>query len=209
MSILNFFTPQKIKFSDSKYNKNIYLLRYLNSATLVVDGLIESGDIMTQVWEKAIKVLLPKCFKPKKVLLLGLAGGCNAQLINRFFSEANVTAVEIDPFMIELGEKYFNLGKVKNLKIVVDDAISYINNLKGEDNFDLIMVDCFVGKEIPKKFENLNFLRNLKKHGRFILINRLWWQKQKFITEKFFRSIAPHLFFIKAHTRSNVVISLV
>lgn len=209
MSFLNFFFPQKTKFPDSRYNSNITVLSYLNSATLMVDGLVESGAVMTQVWRKAIKSLLPKTFKPQKVLLLGLAGGCNARLINQYFPEADITAVEIDAFMVKMGNKYFRLGKVKNLKIVIADALNYANKLKNEDQFDLVMVDCFVGKAIPKKLESVVFLQKLKNHGRYVLINRLWWYKDKIITTEFFHSITSHFFFIKAHTYSNVIISLV
>lgn len=209
MNIFNWFFPENIKFPDSKYNKNISIQRFLNSTLLLVDGLIESGDIMTHVWKKGIRSLLPKSFQPKNVLLLGLAGGCNAHLVNQYFPKSNITAIEIDPFMVELGKKYFNLGKVKNLKIVIDDALTYVNQLKDKDQFDLVMVDCFVGIEIPKKLEDVEFLKKLKKHARFVLINRLWWQKEKIITSNFFQSIAPHLFFIKTHTNSNIIISLV
>ncbi len=209
MNILNFFFPQTIKFPDSKYNKNISVLAYLNSATLMVDGLIESGDIMTQVWSKGIRALLPRSFQPQKVLLLGLAGGCNARLVNRHYPKANITAVEIDPFMVELGKKYFKLGKTKNMEIIIEDALNYANHLKDIDSFDLIMVDCFVGQEIPKKLEDVDFIKKLKKHSRYLLINRLWWYKSKIDTTNFFRSIENHFFFTKTHTRSNVVISIV
>ncbi|HSV95074.1 MAG TPA: methyltransferase domain-containing protein [Spirochaetia bacterium] len=209
MSILRYFSPQKIKFPDSRYNKNISIQQFLNSTILFVDGLIESGDIMTHVWKRGIKSLLPKYFHPQKVLLLGLAGGCNAHLINHYFPKANITAVEIDPLMVELGKKYFKLGKVKNLKIIIADATSFIKKLSPNDQFDLIMVDCFIGQKIPKKLEDIEFLKQLKKHARFVLINRLWWQQEKNISSNFFRSIADHFFFTKTHTTSNIVISLV
>jgi spermidine synthase len=209
MTFINLFFPEKIKFPDSKFNKNISIERFLNSSTLFVDGLIESGTVMTTVWKKAIKSFLPKTFRPQNVLLLGLAGGCNAHLINRYFPESQITAIEIDPYMAELGKKYFGLGKVKNLQIIFDDAESYVFNLKNTNHFDLIMVDCFVGKSIPKKLEKVSFLKKLKQHGQFVFVNRLWWQKEKVITSSFFRSISPYFFFIKAHTSSNVIISLV
>lgn len=209
MNILNYFLPKTYKFPDSKYNKNISVLNFINSTTLVVGGLVESGDVMTRVWKKALTKLLPKTFKPKKVLLLGLAGGCNAHLVNHYYPESKMTAVEIDPPMIDLGKKYFKLGKVKNLNIVIDDAIEYVKSLNEEDKFDLIMVDCFIGKEIPKKFEAINFLKDLKKHGRFVLINRLWWQEHKTQTSNFFNSLSSRFYYIKTHTISNVIISLV
>lgn len=209
MNLLNFFFPRKYKFPDSKYNKNISVLTYLNSSTLIVDGLVESGDVMTHVWKKGIKSLLPQNFKPVKVLLLGLAGGSNARLINRYFPKANITAVDIDPVMIDLGKKFFRLEKIKNLKIIITDALEFVRDLDDNEMFGLILVDCFLGKEIPKTLESVSFIKILKKHGRFVLINRLWWMEDKNKTAKFFRSISPHFFFVKAHTVSNVVISLV
>lgn len=209
MSLLNFFAPETIKIPDSTYNKNIVLLRYLNSATVLVDGLVESGDVMTQVWRAGLKKLLPKSFKPQTVLLLGLAGGSNAKLINRYYPNAQITAVEIDPYMVEIGNKYFKLNKTKNLKIIIADALDYANQLTDSDYFDLILVDCFEGKFIPKKLESLDFQQKLKDHSRFTLINRLWWYEHKTDTLRFLKSMATRFFFIKTHTRSNLIISLV
>jgi spermidine synthase len=209
MNIHSLFFPQRHRFPDSKYNRHISVMTYLNSAVLTVDGLIESGDIMTHVWRKAIKTFIPKSTKPKKILLLGLAGGCNARLINHYFPQSQITAVEIDPFMIKLGKKYFNLAKVKNLHLIIGDAYEYVNHLSPKDQFDLILVDCFIGQKIPLEFEEIGFLQKLRQHGRFVLINRLWWQKEKQVTANFLRSITPHFFFLKTHTRSNLIISLV
>jgi spermidine synthase len=209
MNLLDFFLPRKINFPDSKYNKNISILKYLNSSTLVVDGLVESGDVMTRVWKKGITSFLPKSFKPQKVLILGLAGGCNARLVNQYFPKASISAVEIDPSMIKLGKKYFYLSKIKNLEIVIDDALSYVNNLQNSDIYDLVMVDCFVGRDIPKKLQSPEFFKKLKKHSRFVLVNRVWWYGYKKASLAFFRSISLHFFFIKTHTPSNVIISLV
>lgn len=201
--------PQTIKLPDSRINKNICLLRYLGSTTLTVDGLIESGDIMTSIWEKGIFNLLPRTFVPQKVLLLGFAGGCNAKLINRYFPQADITAVEIDPNMITIGRKYFAIDRIKNLNIVIGDAVGYVDKLKPSQQFDLVMVDCFVGQKIPRRLEKLSFIKKLKKQSRFVLINRLWWGKEKDVTARFLRHLSSSLFFVKTHTNTNVLISLV
>lgn len=209
MNILNLFIPRTYKFPDSHYNKNISVLTYLNSTTLLVDSLVESGDIMTHIWKKGIKKLLPQSFKPRQILLLGLAGGCNAHLINRFYPEAHITAIEIDPFMVKLGKKFFHLDQVKNLKIIIADALDYANNLQEKDQFDLVMVDCFVGKQIPEKLESVSFFKKLKDHSRYVLINRLWWRQEYQKSAQVLRILSTHFFVIKTHTISNAVISLV
>lgn len=209
MNIFYLFFPKRVRLPDSRFNKNISVLCYPQSNILFVDGLVESGDIMTQIWRKGLKYFLPKHFHPQKVLLLGLAGGCNAKLINHYYPKASITAVEIDPVMIDIGKKYFDLHKVKNLRIVTADALDYVNHLKPTDNYDLVLVDCFVGQSIPKKLENLAFIQKLKNHCRYVLINRLWWSKEKENTLRFFRSLGKQFFFITTHTHTNVLISLV
>jgi len=209
MGIINLFFPQKHHFPDSKYNKNIFIFQYLNSATLLVDDLVESGNVMTQIWKKAITSLIPKQFYPKNILLLGLAGGCNAHLVNRFFPKSHITAVEIDPAMVELGNKFFRLKKVKNIKIIIADALDYVNNLNSKENFDIVMVDCFIGKNIPQKLSSVSFFQKLKNHSRYVLINRLWWQNNKLESAKVFRLLSSRFFYTKTNTYSNVIISLV
>lgn len=208
MSLRHLFLPETKKFPDTKYNQNISLHLYFSQPTLIVDGLIESGNVLTHIWKTGLKKLLPKSFIPQTILLLGLGGGSNTLPVRRLFPEAKITAVEIDPLMVEIGQKYFGLKKIKNLEIVIMDALLFARELKTE-NYDLILVDCFEGKYIPKKLENLDFLQLLKDHSRFVLINRIFWYDYRKSSLSFIRSLATRFFFVTAHTYSNLLISLV
>lgn len=177
--------------------------------TLLVDGLIESGSVMRHIWKVGIKNLLPKKYIPKSVLLLGLAGGSNAHLINDLFPSSQITAVEIDPKMIDLAFKYFNLAKVRNLKIITADALDFAANLSKNDHYDLILVDCFCGQEIPKRLESLDFFFNLKEHSTYTLINRLWHLKYKVVSQYFLNDLSTKFQFVSTFTGTNLVISLI
>lgn len=115
------------------------------------------------------------------VLILGLGGGSLVKLINKYFPNAKITGVEIDPIMIELGEQYLSLKNCKNLEIVIDDATEFVqrlcNNIKNK--FDLIFVDVYCGDQVPKNCETEFFLQNLKKILRkngMIIFNRLYYK---------------------------------
>ena len=211
MSLKHLLIPQTVKFEDTPYNRQISLHRYFRQPTLIVDGLIESGDILTHIWKTGLRNLIPKSFIPKNILILGLGGGSNTLLVNRLYPEAKITAIEIDPLMASISKKYFGLDKVKHLKIIIADALDYIYDLPCEAStkWDLILVDCFEGKYIPKKLENLDFIQSLKDHSRFVLINRIFWYDYHQPTLNFMSSLATRFFFITAHTRSNLLISLV
>lgn len=149
MSLIHLFFPQTINFPDSKFNHDISLKIYCPQPTLFVGGLIQSGDILTHIWKTGIKKLLPKKFIPKKILILGLGGGSNTILSHRLFSKAQITAVDIDPVMVGIAQKYFGLNKIKNLDIIISDALDFAKNLKKTDYYDLVLLDCFEGKYIP------------------------------------------------------------
>ncbi|PIP85559.1 hypothetical protein COT86_01345 [Candidatus Collierbacteria bacterium CG10_big_fil_rev_8_21_14_0_10_43_36] len=215
MSLRHLFFPQTLKLSDSQFNHNISINLYFLQPTLHVDGLIESGDILTHIWKTGIKKLVPGYFIPRSILILGLGGGSNTLLVSHLYPKAQITAVEIDPFMVEIGKKYFGLNKVKNLNIVVADALDFARDMKsarpagGSENYDLILVDCFEGKYIPHKLEDLNFMQQLKDHSRFTLINRIHWYDHHLPTINFMRSLSTRFVFVTAHTVSNLIISLV
>ncbi len=208
MSFRHLFFPQTIKLPDSKFNHHISINLYFLQPTLHVDGLIESGDILTHIWKTGIKKLVPKHFTPQTILILGLGGGSNTLLVRRLYPKAKITAVEIDPFMVEIGKKYFGLNKVKNLEIIIGDALDFARDLRSE-NYDLILVDCFEGKYIPHKLENLDFMQQLKDHSRFTLVNRIHWYDHYYPTINFMRSLSTRFFFVTARTVSNLIISLV
>lgn len=204
-----------MKFPDTNHNKNTSLIGNWGEPTLISDGLIESGQILTHIWKTGVDYHLPKHFIPKKILLLGLGGGSNAVYVHNKFPEAEITAVEIDPQMVDIANKHFKLNKkVPNIKIVIADALNYVQNLGTNNqeprtmNFDLTLVDCFEGKWIPKKLENLDFIQKIKDHSRYTLINRIWYNEHHSDTVFFMKSLSTRFIFSKVHTTTNVLLSL-
>lgn len=192
---------------DTKFNKNISVITSFGEPTLIVDGLVESGTILTHIWKTGVNYHLPNFFTPKKILLLGLGGGSNTIFVHKKYPNAEITAVEIDPDMVTIANKYYKLNKkVPDLKIVIGDSFKYVNNLK--ENYDLVLVDCFVGKWIPKKFEDMAFVDKIYSHSKYLLINRVWYHEHHDSTIQFMKSLTSKFIFSKVHTSTNVILSL-
>lgn len=207
MSLLYAIFPKTVHYPDTMHNKNISVTKGLGEPTLIVDGLVESGSILTNIWKTGLKKLLPKSFRPQTILLLGLGGGSNANLARQFFPKAHIVAVEIDPLMVEIAKKHYGLEKLKNFKVVIADAVEFVKNQ--EDHYDLVLVDCFVGKFIPKKMENLELFKKLHQFSRYTIINRIWFNEHHLDTIFFIRSLSSQFFFVKAHNSTNCLLSLV
>jgi spermidine synthase len=84
----------------------------------------------------------------QKILVLGVAGGC---VIKTLVDEINYTqkiiGVEIDKAVIEIAKEYFQLDKIQNLEIIIEDALEFV--LQTEDQFDLIIIDIFQDTKMP------------------------------------------------------------
>lgn len=209
-----------IKFTDTPCNKGLTLIKGYGEPTLISGDLIESGHILTHIWKTGIDYLLPKNFTPKNVLLLGLGGGSNAIYVHKKYPNTQITAIEIDPLMVEIANKYFKLNKkIPDIKIIIADALDFINKLSldhrpsddlpaGRQVYDLVLVDCFEGKWIPKKLENLDFIQKIKDHSRYTLINRIWYNEHHISTISFMKSLSTRFIYSKVHTSTNTILSL-
>lgn len=147
---------------DSKFNGQIKIKKYLWETSVWVGGFEQSGPLVKAVWKNALKNVT---IAPKNVLILGLGCGIAAKLISKKFPNALIIGVEIDPVMIEVGKKYFDLEKIPKLKIVCKDAKTFLG--KNKKKFDLILVDVYLGNK-PTIFKFLPLTR----HG-IALINHL------------------------------------
>lgn len=147
---------------------------------LRIGGVTQSGGLVEKLWKTTLSTIPSSGFQVTNCLILGLGCGTVARLVNERWPEARITGVEIDPVVVEMGRKYFGLGEIKNLEIVIGDAIKVIREKKevrGKE-FDLILVDLYLGKDYPKAAESKEFLQELKnilnKKG-LVVINRLYY----------------------------------
>lgn len=180
MKFISLFFPYTIETFDSKFNGKIYVKEFIGRKYIEVDGLMQSGRIPEVMFSKGFKHFKIKSGRPspKRILVLGVGGGTVIKLITKEFPQTQVVAIDIDKTIVDVGRKYFELNKNKNVKIVIGDVFDIKNNF-GND-YDLIVVDLFKGYDIPKKLSSKLFLLRLKKalsvRGN-VMFNRLYFQK--------------------------------
>jgi len=191
VSILVFlkFAP-KIEVSiRSLLSGQIQVVRRGGEASLVVGNLTQSGPFLERLWTKALKRLQAK--KIKTVLILGLGGGSVIKPLRRFWPDCQIVGVEQDLEIIKLAQKYLSF-KPQSLRLEVADAFQFVN--KGKSNFyDLIIVDLYIGSEIPVQTKSNQFLNDLKRIAKpksEIIFNHLYFRNHKNSAQKFLAQLS-------------------
>ena len=83
-----------------------------------------------------------------QILVLGVAGGSVFKtLVDDIKFAGKLTGVEIDPNIITIANRHFQLNDIPNLTIVIDDAFEYV--LKTTKKYDLIIIDVFQDTIMP------------------------------------------------------------
>jgi spermidine synthase len=115
-----------------------------------------------RVFEEAFARLHLEKHRFRDALLLGCGAGSVVQILRgRYSSDCAITAVEIDPVVIELAREHFLIDRVKGLEIVCADAREFVEHEKRR--FDLVVVDLFVDDQVPAPFRTREFLESLRK----------------------------------------------
>lgn len=78
----------------------------------------------------------------KNVMIVGLGGGSMVHFLQKYDPEVSVEAVEIDPVVVQLAEKYFKVKQNEKVKLIVADAFEYLKTTKAK--YDTIYMDAFL-----------------------------------------------------------------
>jgi len=98
---------------------------------------------------------------PKKILMLGLGGGSISNFLHHRFPKARLDVVEVDPKVIKLCKKFFYLREAENYQLHAMDARIFVQNQRGKNSYDLILLDVFKSGSIPYHLKTKEFYRQL------------------------------------------------
>jgi precorrin-6B methylase 2 len=162
-------TSQKI---NSAKNGLLRIETWFGRTSVICDGVFQSGRYMQKVFQGMLR-MLPRDFKPKRILILGLgAGGC-MPIVQKRFRNSHIVALEHDEVMIEIAKRtYLRDSDVSKIEIIPGDALQTLPKLDGL--FDLILIDLFCGSRVAGALaceEALTNLRQLLAWQGYVIAN--------------------------------------
>jgi spermidine synthase len=120
----------------------------LNEGQAIHSLLPASGYLTDHYWDSFLVLpLAGRAEAPRRITILGNAGGTVARQYGRYWPRTEVHAVELDPKLTEVGYRYFDMGSNPNLTVYHEDARPWLRRSSG--GYDLIVVDAYRQPYIP------------------------------------------------------------
>lgn len=176
---------------ESPVNGKITVVKNLAFGIYVqVGGLTQSGSVVFDIWRTVLRQVRRIRPAVRSCLILGLGAGSSATLVRKFWQDTEITGVDLDQKIVEIGRKYFKLDEA-GVKVVVKDAYNYlyqISKLKNKKyksnikNYDLVLIDLYVGDKFPEKFESENYIqliRTVLARDGPAIFNRLYYGEKR------------------------------
>ena len=134
----------------------------LNEGQAVHSVYDPTSDYTHAYWDE---VLLARYFgsgqTPRRVAVVGLAGGTIARELTAIEGPVTIDGVELDPKIVEVGRKYFAMTE-PNLRVTVADGRYWMATQAGQ--YDLILVDAYRQPYIPFYLTTKEFFQNAREH---------------------------------------------
>ena len=99
--------------------------------------------------------------KVNRIAIVGLAAGTTAREALAVFPNAIVDGIEIDPKIVEVGQKYFAMQDDR-LNVIIQDGRWAMTN--SSNQYDIISVDAYRPPYIPWHMTTVEFFSTLQQH---------------------------------------------
>lgn len=180
--LFSYFIPINVYRKNSEVSKSLEVT--WNNGELVLDSKSTnySYGSLQRILRKGLKYIgFERIRDFDSILILGVAGGSVIKtIVNEIKFKGRIIGVEIDATVIDIANSYFELDKIPNLEIVIDDAFEYV--LKTKLNYDLIIIDIFEDTKMPNfLFQDffINRINSLLNLNGFILFNTMVINKKQ------------------------------
>lgn len=96
----------------------------------------------------------------RRVLLIGLGAGSIPKRFMRDYPDVSVDSIELDPAVVEVAKRFFEVKEDGRHRIVVQDGRVFVR--RTEAKYDLIILDAYFAEGIPFHLATREFLETIR-----------------------------------------------
>src|SRR5262249_18351872 len=132
----------KIRITKEKSVRTLWFVPEKGDA--IVESMVDLDKPHELLVEYTRYMFASYLFRPKqgKVLIVGLGGGAMIHFLKHYDPQVKVEAVEIDPAVVKVADKYFGIRSGGNVNVITKDALEYLK--KTDAKYDVIYMDAFL-----------------------------------------------------------------
>ncbi|MCS5663467.1 MAG: spermine synthase [Flavobacteriales bacterium] len=160
--LYSYILGYSISIYKSELNGTLEVWRINGRKVLNSENANYSFDSLHRIFQKSFRKSKIQHQNIDKALILGFGVGSVATILQDEMNlNCEITGIEYDPVINEIGAKYFKTERFKNTNIIQIDALKFVENC--QDKFQLIAIDLFNDLEVPEQFMKVSFLRKVLK----------------------------------------------
>jgi len=130
----------------------------------------------------------------RTVLFIGLGGGTGPKRFVNDYPQVQVEAVDVDPVVVEVAQKYFQVQPGPRLKLYVQDGRAFIK--RTSKTYDLIVLDAYTrnryGSTLPPHLTTREYFQQLRQRlsPRGCLVYNCTGSETSAITRALYKTLA-------------------
>ena len=146
---------------DTQYHR-LAVVEDGTSRYLRFDNSFQSGMFLEQPFRTRfdytdyLQLALAYNAGAKRILFIGLGGGSAPKRMWRDFPALQLDVVELDPEVVDVAYRFFELPRDERLRVDVEDGRRYLSQNEGP--WDAIVIDAFYSDSIPFHLATREFL---------------------------------------------------
>ena len=125
-------------------------------------------------YARAALIGLALCDDPRRVLVVGLGGATLPRFIRKYYPDAMIDAVDIDPDVVQVAKQFFGFREDARMRAHVADGRRFIEQV--QTPYDVIVLDAYGASSVPAHMTTEEFLRAVRKALRpdGVVVGNLW-----------------------------------
>ncbi|MCR4282030.1 MAG: fused MFS/spermidine synthase [Bauldia sp.] len=133
-------------------------LRYVESVINPNDEL----DLPVEYTQSMVAGALAYPSELQRAAIIGLGGGRTSWYMHRSVPELSFTAVELDPEVARIADRFFSVRPQDNFGVEIKDGRVWLS--RSDEKFDVILIDAYRGPFVPFHLLTTEFYKLVAEH---------------------------------------------